>query len=90
MPADYSSLNQAVTQLTNQVGATEGVESSATALITGFSAQITKAVTDALTADNAADQGSIDAANAAIAAVTERFNASAAALGAAVTANPAP
>ena len=84
--ADTTALNAAVAALAEQVAATEGVEASATALITGFAAQITQAVTDALTADNAADQTSIDAANAAIAEVTARFKASSEALGAAVSA----
>ncbi len=87
MPADTTALNAAVAALTTQVAKTEGTEASAKALITGFSVAITKAVTDALTADNAADQASIDAANAAIATVTARFQASADDLGAAVAAN---
>ena len=86
--ADVQALNAAIAALTTQVAATEGTEDSAAALIAGFAAQVTKAVTDALTADNAADQTSIDAANAAIASVTTRFNASAEKLGAAVVANP--
>lgn len=73
--------------LTNQVAQTEGIEASATALINGFAAAITKAVTDALTADNAADQASVDAANAAIEAVRARFEASSKTLGDAVAAN---
>ena len=88
--ADTTGLNAAVAALTDQVEQTETVEGSAVTLINGFAAEIQKAVTDALTADNAADQGSIDAANAAIAAVTARFNASAASLGAAVSANTPP
>lgn len=86
--ADVSGLNQAVSDLTTQVAATEGTEASATILINGFAAQVTKAVTDALTANDAADQTSIDAANAAIAGVAARFKASAESLGAAVAANP--
>ena len=70
MPADTTALNAAVAALTTQVAKTEGTEASAKALITGFSVAITKAVTDALTADEAATQTSIDAANAAIATVT--------------------
>lgn len=86
--ADTTALAQAVADLTTQVAATQGVEARATALINGFAAQVTKAVTDALTADNAADQGSIDAAVAAIASAKDAFNTSASALGAAVAANP--
>lgn len=88
MPANYDAYNTAVAALATQVAATEGTETSAAALITGFSAQITKAVTDALTADNAADQGSIDAATTAITEVTNRFKNSADTLGAAVASNP--
>lgn len=82
--ADVTALNAAVAALTDQVAATETVEASAKAAFEGFGAQIQAAVSAALTADNAADQGSIDAANAAIAGVTARFVASAAALGAAI------
>ncbi len=85
--AKFDDLNAAVTALTAQVASTETVEGSAIALINGFSAAIAKAVTDALTADNAADQGSIDAAMSAISATTARFAASGSALGNAVTAN---
>ncbi len=89
--ADVTALNSAITALTAQVANTETVEGSAEALIDGFSAQITKAVTDALTADNAADDASIAAAQQAINDVTARFTASAAKLGAAVaTVVPAP
>ncbi len=87
MPADTTALNAAITALTTQVAQTEGTEDSAVALIQGVSVAITKAVTDALAADNVADQGSIDAANAAIATVTARFTASAKKLGDAVAAN---
>jgi len=85
--ADFNTLNAAISALTAQVAETETVEASAVALINGFSAEVTKAVTDALTADNAADQGSIDAANQAIATVTARFAAAGSTLGAAVSAN---
>src|SRR4051812_5223709 len=87
MMADTTALNQAVADLATEVTNTTGIEASATALINGFAAAVTKAVTDALTADNAADQGSIDAATAAIAAAKTAFNASAGSLGAAVAAN---
>ncbi len=90
MPADFTALNAAIAALTTQVAATEGTEESAGALIAGFSAQITKAVTDALTADDAADNGSIVAANQAIADVTARFKAADDKLGAAVAANSPP
>jgi len=86
MAANFQQLQQAIADLTAQVEKTEGTEQSAIALIQGFSAAIQKAVADALTADDAADQGSIDAANAAIAEVTNRFAASGAALGDAVAA----
>lgn len=85
--ADITILNAAVEALTAQVAATETIEASAIALIGGFGAAVTKAVTDALAADNAADDASITAAKEAIAAVTARFTASAGALGDAVVAN---
>ena len=84
---DFTALNNAITALTAQVTATEGVEDSAVALIAGFASAVTKAVSDALTADDAADQGSIAVANQAIADVAARFKASGDKLGAAVTAN---
>lgn len=87
MAADFAALQQAINALTAQVEQTEGTEASAKALIEGFAAQVQKAVSDALTADNAADQGSIDAANQAISDVTARFAASGSALGAAVASN---
>jgi len=90
MPADFSELDSAVSALTDQVTATEGTEASAIALINGFAVQVTVAVTAALEADNAADAISIQAAKDAIATVTARFNASAAALGAAVAIVPTP
>lgn len=87
MPADFASLTAKITELTTQVESTESIEASAVALINGFAVQVTAAVAAALTADNAADQGSIDATNAAIEGVRARFAASGAALGAAVVAN---
>jgi hypothetical protein len=84
---DFSSLNAAITALTAQVQATETTEAGAVTLINGFSQAITKAVADALQADDAADTGSIQAANEAIAAVTTRFSSSGQALGDAVLAN---
>lgn len=88
--ADFSGLQAQIDALTSQVAATEGTEASAKALIDGFAAQVTQAVTDALTADNAADATSIASASSAISAVKDRFAASAAALGAAIPATPAP
>jgi hypothetical protein len=87
MPANPAQLNAAIAALTTQVANTETVEASAVALFAGFSAQIQQAVAAALTTDDAADQGSIDAANQAISAVTARFQTSAAALGTAISAN---
>lgn len=72
--------------LTSAVTEAEGVEASVLAFIQGFSDKIAKAVADALAADDAADQGSVDAANAAIAGVTDRVKAVSSALAAAVTA----
>ncbi len=87
MAINMTELNNTIAALTAQVEKTEGTEDSATALIAGFSAAITKAVTDALVADDAADQGSVDAAKIAIDSVTARFSASSDKLGAAVAAN---
>ena len=89
MSLDFTDLNTTITTLTAEVARTEGTEDSASVLISGFSAAITKAVTDALIADAAANQTSIAAANQAIADVTARFVAADDKLGAAVAANPA-
>jgi len=86
--ADTSKLQATIDALTAQVAATKGVEASAVALIQGFSTAISKAVADALTADNAADDASLAAAQAAIDAVTAQFKQSADDLGAAVAAVP--
>jgi len=87
MAVDLTALNASIAALTAEVARTEGTEDSAGKLISGFSAAIAKAVADALAADDAADQGSIDAANQAIADVTARFVAADDKLGAAVAAN---
>lgn len=83
-------LNAEIAKLTAEVARTEGTEDSAGALIAGFAAAIQKAVTDALTADAAANSASIDAATQAIADVTARFSAADDKLGAAVAANNPP
>lgn len=80
---DTTALEAAVTEA-------EGVQASVVAFIGGFSGEIAKAVADALAADDAADQGSVDAANLAIAGVTDRVKAVAAGLAAAINTNPTP
>ena len=84
---DLTNLNASIAALTTEVTNTEAVDTSVEAFIAGFSAQISKAVSDALTADAAANQVSIDAANSAIADVTARFTAASAKLGTAIVAN---
>ena len=54
MPVDLTALNASIGALTTEVSRTEGTEESAGVLIRGFAAAVTKAVTDALTADAAA------------------------------------
>lgn len=88
--SDFSTLQAEIDKITAQVTKTETTEESAGVLIAGFSASVTKAVTDALTADDAADAGSIKAATTAIATVTSRFVAADDKLGAAVVANTPP
>jgi len=88
MGLDLTKLNQTITTLTDQVARTEGTEESAGKLIAGFSEAVKKAVTDALNADAAANQGSVDAASSAIDQVTARFAAADDKLGAAIAANP--
>ena len=88
MPVNVQQLNASIDALVQEATRTEGTEASAGTVIAGFAAQITKAVSDALTADAAANQGSIDAATKAIADVTSRFAAADDKLGAAIAANP--
>lgn len=90
MPVDLTQLQAAIDASVAEATRTEGTEDSAGVLIASFSAQITKAVTDALTADAAANAGSISAATAAINTVTARFAAADDKLGAAIAANPGP
>lgn len=91
MPANFSTLNTAIQDLVAQANVTVGAEDSAEVVIAGVADQITKAVTAALAADDAADQGSIDAATQAIAAVKAQFLASSDKLGAAIAStNPTP
>lgn len=87
MAADFSGLQQVIADLTAQAAQNTSLEGSATGIINGFATAITEAVSKALAADDAADQGSIDAAKAAIATVKDQFVASAAPLSAAITAN---
>jgi hypothetical protein len=87
MPVDLSGLQTSIDALAAEATATEGVEGSAVLIIQGFSTQISKAVTDALTADAAANATSIKAANDAISAVTAKFVASRTKLGDAIAAN---
>ena len=84
MPSDFANLQAAIDAITAQADATKTTEDGAEALINGFAAQVTKAVSDALTADKAANDASIAAATAAIEATRTKFADSAAALGAAV------
>lgn len=86
--ADFTKFQAAIDALKAQVAATVGVEASAVALITGFAETVKKAVADALTANDAADQSSIDDAMAAIDGATTAFADSQNKLGAAVAANP--
>lgn len=87
MPLNTTALDASINALIAETSRTEGTEDSAGVLIAGFSAAIKKAVEDAIAADDAADQGTIDAVNKVIADVTARFVAADDKLGAAVAAN---
>jgi len=87
MPVDVGALNAAVQAAADEATRTEGTEASAGVIIASIGAQITKAVTDALTADAAANQASIDAATSAIQTVVARYAAADDKLGAAIAAN---
>lgn len=87
MPINTTELDAAIAALTAQVAETETVEESATKLIEGFADAVTKAVSDALTADAAANEATVKAATDAITAVKTRFGQSEDKLGEAITAN---
>lgn len=87
MASDFSSLTASIVDLQSKVTAATTTDAGATAFINGSAAQMKKAVTDALTADDAADQGSIQVATAAIDAVAQAQLASSKALGDAIVAN---
>lgn len=84
--ANIAILQARIEALSTQLAQTETVVDSAAALITGFAEQVKTAVTDALTADNAADDASITAASEAIDGVVAGFNAAREKLAAAVLA----
>lgn len=77
-----------LTALIAEVDRAKGIQASAVALIKGFGAKIAEAVTAALVADDAADQGSVDAAVAAINAKVVELSASSTELSDALTTNP--
>lgn len=87
LAADFSGLQQVIADLTAQAAQNTSLEGSATQIITGIAAAMTDAVTKALTADAAANQGSIDVAKTAISGVKDQFVGSAAPLAAAIAAN---
>ena len=84
---DRTKLDKSIADLATQMTKTVGTEESAGQLIAGFSQAVQAAVADALTKDAAANQGSIDAASAAIDQVTAQFAAADDKLGAAIVAN---
>lgn len=90
MPADYTALTQRITDMTAEVTRLETTEAGVETLITTLIQEGKDAVAKALTADNAADQGSIDAANAALDQVAARFIAVDDKLGAAIVAGTPP
>lgn len=76
--------------LVAEVTKAKGVTASVVAFIQGIGATITAKVAEALAADDAADQGSVDAANAAIAAAVADLTANNAALANAIVVTPGP
>ena len=88
--SDFSKLQTQLDALAKQVAANTTLEGSAADLLNGQAAAINAAVTKALQDDDAADQGSIAAATAAIQQANAAFVDSAAKLGAAVVANTPP
>jgi hypothetical protein len=88
MPVDLTALNAAIAAATAEITRAEGLEDSATALITNFAAAVQKAVADALAADAAANADSIAAATKAINDTRDAFVAKNDSLAAALAANP--
>lgn len=86
--ATFTDLQKSVDDLAVQVQATKGVQASAVAAFQKFGDIVIAKVTEALTADNAADDASIAAATAAIKAAVTEVTDSTNALGAAIVANP--
>ncbi len=82
-------VNIDLTGLTAAVTKVKGVNASVKEFLAQIETRVQKAVADALAADDAADQGSVDAANAAISSVVADLSAEADSLGAAIVA-PAP
>jgi hypothetical protein len=76
--------------LVAEVAEMDTLVTSVVALLAGQAEAISKAVADALAADDAADQGSIDAAQVAIDGAVASFKAQGAKLAAAVAANTPP
>lgn len=79
-----------LTDLIAAVDRSVGLKASATELINGFSAKLSAAVAEALAADDAADAGTVDAVNAAIANVTTQATTASDALAAALANHSAP
>lgn len=86
---DTTALNAAVSELADTVTATVGTDASAAKLIDGIGDIVTKAVQKALEEDDAADQGTADAATAAIKTAIEALKTSSGTLGTAVANSPA-
>ena len=79
-----------LTALIAEVERTKGIQASAKVLIEGIGPQIVAAVTAALEADDAADQGSVEAAVAAINTEIAGLAASSTELGNAIAAHQSP
>ncbi len=79
-----------IQELIDAVDRAKSVKDSVLAFIAGVGPQIQAAVTAALQADDAADQGSVDVANAAIAAKVKELQDASTELSQAITSTPAP
>jgi hypothetical protein len=87
MGLDTTKLDNSIAQLAQQADKTVGNEASAGVVISGIKDLVKKAVADALDADKAANQASIDAASSAIDGVFARLSAADDQLGAAIASN---
>ena len=81
--------NVETSALVAEVARVKGAAASVVAYVQGSNERLAAKIAEALAADDAADQGTIDAVNAVIAANTAELSAASDAIAAAINTNPA-